>query len=255
MYKKNLSFGIVLAALLPGTVSASTYTGGTWSSAGANDGYLEVWGVGVEDYSTTGDGTLTYCIDEALAWKGYMVGAGYSGYKVYTNTSATSRYYEEANYDDSYNDAADFSLFAGHGSSGAFYFASTSYYSVTGSETNWGEMDEVAVAMSSCQTLSSAGRSSFGTANKNDGVHYIFGYSSDMLDNDITGTKYGLYLASGYTLKAAWIQATKDSQSAAYTAAYVRFYSASCDTSADNALSCSCDPTSGSSYATSTWTL
>lgn len=241
--------------LLASSASAGWYTSGSWSTA-ADEGTYEVFGHACDDWSGTGNTNLTATISGLELWIDWMGLAGYANYKYGTDANAWASAWEQASSDDSYADAADFAYVSTHGASDSVAFnGSSGDDALTSSETRWGNGDNEAVAIDACKVLDSTGRSRFGTANKNDGSHYIFGFSSNSLDTDTTADFYGMYLESGYSLKNAWKYATQAGHLSSYTGAYVRFYSASCNTSTDTAYAASCDPKSGSSAATSTWAL
>lgn len=252
----RLSFvSLALFAVTP--VQAGWFTGGSWSTS-SDEGVYEVFAHGVEDYSGSGATNTTYCNDNAADFIAQMVAAGYSNYKYGTDANAWSSSWEEANLDDSYADAADFAFVSAHGSASASYvlFNGSSgdnklYYS----DTSWGDGDVEAVAIHSCQQLNAAGMKNYGSSNKNDGVHYIFGFATNAVDSDYVGYYYGYYMKNGYTLSSAWKTATRNTHTSAYTGGQLRFYNGSCNTGSDTAYSTSCDPKSSSSYASFTWTL
>lgn len=234
---------------------AGWYTSGAWSSS-PDEGTYEAFGHACDNWSGTANTSLTAANAGVQRWTNWMVSTGYTSYKFGTDANAWSSSWEQRNSDDSYADAGDFGYVSTHGASDYVAFnGSSGDNALTSSETQWGNNDNEAIAIDACQVLSSTGRTNFGTANKNDGVHYIFGFSSSALDVTTTADYYGMYMQAGYSLRSAWQYATQAGHSSSYTGSYVRFYNASCSTSSDTAYSTSCDPKSGSSVATSTWAL
>ena len=233
---------------------ATWYTSGSWSTT-PDEGTYEVLGGACDDWSGTANSSLSNTVSGTWDWVNWMGTAGYTHYEYGTNKNAWSIDWESGT-DNSYADAADFAYVSTHGASNYIAFNGSSGDNVvTSADTQWGDGDDEAIAIDACYVLDSAGRSALGTANKNDGIHYIFGFQS--LSDDITTTAdyYGMYMELGYSLKSAWKYATQAGHDSSRTGAYVRFYKSTCDTSTDTAYSTSCDPKSSSSYATSTWTL
>lgn len=244
----------ILFSLLTATAFASWNTSGTWSTT-ADEGSYEVYGGSCSDWSGTSNTDLPNANDDLEGWIDGMDSVGYSIYKYGTDAEAWSTGWESSG-DSSYADAADFGYVHTHGSTGYWVFnGSSGDDKVTASETSWGQYDVEAIAILSCKVLDSTGRSSFSTANKNKGIHFILGFSSNAIDYATVGETYAMYLDSGYTVASAWKYATKDTHSSSYTGAYVRFYTSSCNTTSDTAYSMACDPKSSSSSASSTWTL
>ena len=252
-------FTILLALGTPGF--AGSYSSGTFGYTN-DDTNWEVYGEAVEDYSLVKGSNLVWTIDEVNLYAFWMTttsglpAGAYTAYKFYTDGSATSTDWEKAKNDNIFNDAGDYNYFAGHGSSGAFALsAGYGDNAVTGAETSWGDQDAEVVALATCQSLDASGRTAFGGANLNTGVHYILGMHSSMDDNTTAGGNYAWYLRYGYSVRDAWIAATRDAMASTRTAAYVRFYSSSCNTYGDTAYAVSCDPKASSGYNTATWTL
>ena len=244
-----------LALLAAAPAFGTTYSTGSWSTA-ADEGWKEVFTIAINDYSGTGNGDLSACIPGSQAFRDRMYNAGWNNTRFYTDDDAWSTDWESAGSDNSYADAADFGYVSAHGSSGAFYLNGNAGDNVVqASETRWGDSDLEVVSLDTCQTVDSAGRTAFISANLNRGVHFINGFQTNALDITTTADKYGYYLAQGYTVRAAWVQATKDGHGSDRTAAYVRFYNSSCDTYDDKLSSLACDPVSSSGYATATWSL
>lgn len=244
---------LALATLSPAHASASA---GTWTYDKDGSAW-EIYADAVEKYNGTNP-DLALCIDGVDQYVYYMGYKGYSIYREYTDNAAWPTDFEEAHGDDIYNDVGDFNYFSGHGNTGSFYFGynpGSSDLVVTASETWWGENDAEVVALDSCLSLDSTGRSAFGSANLNSGLHYIMGFATVANDTAATAAYYGYYLYAGYGVRDAWHYAADAGHDATHTAAYVRFYNYTCDTYSDDAVTVSCDPTSGSSYSYATWTL
>lgn len=241
--------------LLTSFAYAGWYTNDTWSTT-ADEGTYEAFAHACDDWSGTSNGNLAATISGATLWLGYVGQAGYTHYKFGTDANAWSSSWEQANSDDSYVDAGDFAYLATHGSSATAYFnGSSGDDKLTASETQWGNNDDEAIAFDTCQVLDATGRSAFASYNKNDGIHYLFGFSSNALDITTTASYYGMYMKDGTKLSSAWKSATQKGHTSAYTGASVRFYTGSCDTSTDTAYATSCDPKKSSSTSSSTWAL
>lgn len=245
----------LLLLLLSSPAMATWTTSGSWSTT-ADEGTYEVFGDATDDWSHTANSNLTCTISGLKDWVSWMSSTGYSNSKYGTDGNAWSSAWEQASADDSYGDAGDFGYISTHGTTDYVAFNGTSGdNALTSSETQWGNNDIEAIAIDACQVLDATGRSSYSTADKNDGIHYIFGFSSSALDTTITADYDGMYLYAGYSLKGAWKAATQAGHTSSYTGAYVRFFKTGCDTSTDTAYATSCDPKSSSSVATSTWAL
>lgn len=242
---------LALALSLP--AHAGSYTAGTWSND-IDGSYWEIYGSSVLAYAACGNSTLSQTTNEVNAFITQMVPFGYSNYRHYTDSSAWSKDFEQSGYDASYNEVGDFNYYSGHGGSGGFSFcASVGDNWVSASETHWGDADVDLVALDSCNSLDAAGRTAFGTANLNAGIHYIVGFESTASDIVTTGDKYGYYLKNGYYVDTAWWYAVNDGHGVGAIAADVRFTSASCNTWFDKGATVSCDPKSGSSYVSATY--
>lgn len=250
-------FLFISAVLLLGSTARAGYFSKGKILTSPDDAQTEAFGVGVEDYSGTGGGNLQFCIDAVQSWIGHLESAGVANWHYCTDPNGWSTDWENSGGDDVYNDAGDLSYFCGHGSSGRFYFnGSKGDDLVSASETRWGNNDVEVVAIDACQVLDASGRTSYGNANINDGVHYILGFDSNALDIVTTGQYFGYYLRNGYSVRSAWNLATREGHSSSFTGAYVRFTSQSCDTYGDSLFGMApCNPTSTTKFYTSTWTL
>lgn len=237
---------------------AGVYSNGTFSSGG-DEGTREILGESVNNHSTYAScpvygGNLSATTGEVVAFINQMGAIGYTNYRHYYDATAWSSDLEQAGGDATYADAADFFYVSTHGNTGRAYFCGSSGDQLLyANETKWGDGDVEVGIFSSCYTLDSTGRSSFGAANLNGGAHYIMGFQSVALDTTTTGDKYGYYLANNYYIDYAWDDAVDDGHGSGYTSADVRFYNSSCNTYLDKALTVSCDPKSGSSWVGATW--
>lgn len=249
---RTILFGLLFAS---STASAGYYSSGTMSY-GVDDGYKEIFGDSIENYSAAGLSNLGVCHDGNLAFVNRMIPEGFSNYLLYTDNDAWSTDYENAASDDYYNDRADISYFSGHGSSNTFYFSNTyGYNHVTVGETRWGNMDVEVVALDACNVLDNAGRTSFSSQQLNDGVHWLLGFHTNAQDVTTTADLYGYYLDQGYYIDSAWIAAQQAGHSSSYIGANMYFRNSSCNPWYDRASSMSCDPTSGSWSTSYTYTL
>ena len=242
----------ILTALSP--AQAGTSATGVWST-GRDRAHREVFAACVDDYHGAGD--LASACAGADWFVSYLYASGYTNTLVFSDDDAQAMDFQESGADDRYNDSGDFSLFSGKGSSGSFAFGAgwSGDLTVSGSETQWGEVDVEVVAIDASLTLDITGRVAFAAANINDGVHSILGFDTTTYDMTTTPAYYGYFLNHGYTVLDAWHYAADLGHIWTHAAAYVRFYSGACDTFGDTAASVSCNPTSGSSYTWSVWTL
>lgn len=241
-------------ATTSGTARADAWPWGNVISIGG-DAHWEFLAASINDYTPVGGGNLSNCIPGGEAFSEWMDDAGFYGGVMFTDDSAWASHYAEAMYDDDFNDSADVSYQSGHGNSGRFYFGNATYPRLDADETRWGDVDSEFVVFDSCMTLDYDGRRVFAQHNVNDGLHYVLGFETYALDTTTTADHFGQYLHNGYTFRSAWINATRDGHNSSYTAAYIRFTNASCNTRNDKLAHQSCDPTSGSSVLESSWSL
>ena len=253
MFSKHLITALLASPAISPAATAGYYANGSWSTF-HDDGIWEVFADAVEDYGGTGD--LGLCIDGVEDWVFWMGWAGYGNYRYATDANAWAHDYEESRWDDYYNDGADFAYFSGHGNSGGFSLHGAGGDDWVGYwEVRWGERDLEVIAIDGCRSLDANGRTNWGDANKNDGVHAIHGFHSDAADVDTTAQMYGYYLYRGYNTRTAWMLATQAGHSSSATGASIWYYNASCNGLYDTASYSTCDPTSGSTDASSTWSL
>jgi hypothetical protein len=252
--QSNFSAILFATLVLPASALAGSASGGTWNIS-REDAYREHFADAVEDYTGTGNSNLGQCIDGVSAMKNQLSSTSYTNYRIFTDASASSNDWQSAT-DQTWADGGDLAYFSGHGNSGVFVMNGAVGDSVVWyNETQWGNGDVEVVAMDACKTLDAAGRTNFGNANVNDGVHWILGFESNANDTAVTATNYGYYLRSGYGIGLAWVTATRDGHDATQTGAYVRFTSTACNTASETLTSLTCDPTSGVTTATYRWSL
>lgn len=231
-----------------GTFSAGTITndvdGSNW----------EVFAGSVMNYGGDGSSNLVNTTPGVNAYLTQMWSVGYTSYLHEYDEILWSSDWEQSGSDWLYNDRGDYNYFSGHGNTGGFYMHGTSGNNeVLASETRWGDQDADLVALDSCLSLNSTGRTNFGTNDLNQGVHWIMGFDTTAKDVQTTAANFGTYLRNGYYVDSAWILATSDGHNATHIGALVRFYNSSCNTYWDKATTASCDPRSSSSYITQTW--
>ena len=225
-------------------------------SGSGDDSRSETFVDAIEDYGG-GSADLDNCIDGAEKMLDHLDDTVFTSWELATDSSAWSWDFEEANKDDTYNDAADLGYFSGHGISSWLYFHGSSGDDwVGGYETRFGEEDVEAVAMDSCLTLDGTGRTNFINANKGEGVHWLLGFESLANDTQTTADRYGYYLKQGYDVDTSWRVAQIEGHSPTQTGSSVHFYTSSCDPYRDTLTSMSCDPTGSSTMAYEmTWSL
>jgi hypothetical protein len=242
-------FLALIAFAHAGSTSAGYWThdvdGSTW----------EILGESVNAHSACGLNTLYQTTNEVQAFINQMVPFGYSNYRHYSDSAAWSTDFEQSGHDNTYNEVGDFNYVSTHGSSGAFYFCGSGGDNVvTAAETHWGDEDVDVIGLDSCNSVDAGGRTAFGAANLNAGIHYIVGFESLSTDITTTGDRWGYYLKNGYYVDTGWWYAVDDGHGVGGKAADVRFYSSSCNTWYDKGATVSCDPKSGSSWVGATWT-
>lgn len=250
-----LALGVFAVVSVFGTsAQAGYYTNGSWSTS-PDEGTRELYGDAIDDYSGTGSSNLNNCIDGLEKFIDRMEDISYTHWRYSTDEDAWSTDFEASGSDHLYGDAGEFGYFSGHGSTGKAKFNGSSGDDLYATETELGDNDLEFMAFDSCKTLNASGRSDFIAANLGVGAHLIMGFESNASDITTTAKNYGKYLKDGYSVRSAWISATRDGHDASRTGAYVRFTSAACNTYSDTATSFSCDPEAGAYTATSTWTL
>lgn len=109
------------------------------------------------------------------------------------------------------------------------------------------------IAMDSCSTLDSTGRTNFRSANRNRGVHYVVGHEALAADSTDNASTFASALFSVYNVGAAWKYASQLAQSSDRVSISIRFTNPACNTGSDPAYSVSCGPTSSSSSYVSRW--
>ncbi len=252
MFSRIASLALLAFAPL---AHAGYYATGSWYTS-PDDGYWDVFAEAVEAYDGTNISKLNNAIDGADNFIDQLYAAGYTNQIFYTDSSAWSTDYEEAVYDDIYNDSADISLFSGHGISSAMLFNGSSGDNfATSAEMYWGDNDLEVIAMDACSVLDTNGMSLIGPANWGAGVHHIQGFHTVSVDTSTTSSKYGYYLRLGYSFISAWKMATAAGHSSSFEGGYIRYYTASCDTYWDSAYWTSCDPDYAYAWVVSHWTL
>lgn len=254
MTRIHLTLTFIALSFTAASAAAAGYEYGTGLDTSQDDAN-QFFADAIEDYTPTGAGNLSWCIDGVESFADWLVAAGHEDGLVYTDGDAWSADFEWYRHDDIYNDAADISYFSGHGSSGAFHFGNATYPMVRAGETRWGDQDVEFVALDACSSLDYRGRYKFATNNQDEGVHYILGFATSAWDTTVTADYFGMYLWAGYPVRSAWTYATMAGHDSSFQGAYVRFKTHSCDTVNDTLTSQACDPTSGSSFRTAVWDL
>lgn len=218
-----------------------------------DEGIFEVYASSIEDYGG-GDSDLAVCHEGAQALLGHLQGAGYSWAHSLDSTACAADY-RQNQMDNAYNDAADFSYYAGHGWSGNLTFHNGRDDNASVWDTHYGDNDLEVLVMDSCYPIDFWGRWAFIWQNRNAGVHHLQGFETTALDTTITADTYGCYLAAGYDVDVAWMRATQAGHPSTHKASHVRFYNSGCDTYWDELKSWSRDPIHSSSTVETVWTL
>ncbi len=247
--------GLTLLSLSQSTALANYYTNGTWSTS-PDEGNREIYGDAVEDYSGTGSSNLSNCISGLEKFIDKMEVISYTRWQYSTDEDAWSTDFEASGVEDLYGDAGDFGYFSGHGNTGyARYNGDYGDDYLYDTETEYGDNDMEFMAYDSCYTVNAAARPDYISQNEGRGVHIIFGFQSTSLDINTTAKNYGKYMKDGYTVRNAWVTSTMDGHTSSRTGAYVRFYTAACDTLNETATSFACDPEVGVGTVEFTWSL